>query len=77
MEYGCTVSSGRRLEPCPQCSAVGRQWKLWLGLLLGDLLVIGDVLRMVVVPGLALTPPLSQFLSCEVSKFVLTLTYTK
>lgn len=47
------------------------------GLLLGDLLVIGDVLRMVVVPGLALTPPLSQFLSCEVSKFVLTLTYTK
>ena len=47
------------------------------GLLLGDLLVFGDVLRMVVVPGLALSEHLSQFLSCEVSKFFITLTYTK
>lgn len=47
------------------------------GLVLRDLLVIGDVLRVVVVPGLALTPPSSQCLSCEVSNFVLTLIYTK
>lgn len=43
------------------------------GLVLRDLLVTGDVLRVVIAPGLVLTPfrP-SVCLSCEVSKFVLT-----
>lgn len=47
------------------------------GLVLRDLLVTGDVSRVVVVPGLVLTPASPQCLSCEVSKFVLTLIYTK